>query len=474
MWKNKNPEPLNPLDRTVLNLGQDAITVRDTLRSIFISGMTGSGKTSSSGKTLMAGLARIPGSGGCIFAAKPEDVDDVRQVFRQAGRLGDLVVMSPDTGIQVNVLNLLQQIIADCREIANFYKVLMESIGHSDGGGEMAGFFEGARNVMIESSVMLVSLADGDLRPDVLRKFIEGAAQNPAQTQDEEWRMGFHNSILRKAMRNAVLPHQKVDFEVANAYFTKQLPRLSQRTRSCIESDVCNLLNVLSGSLVRFAIASGSNFQPFETLGGRWLLIDYPPTTRGMSGTLINAAMKYVMQRMILWRKFTPGDGPHYLWLDEYQQYINSFDAFYLAQSRSHGGGMVCLTQSIESLYAAMQGERGHHLVNALLGNFGTKIFHGADVATASWGQSLAGKEMRAFVGGSTASDEDWFSALFGQQKSQSSYSTHYEHVLQLADFFGLRTGGRLQDYTCDSIVIKSGEPFSDGRFHKFVSWRQR
>ena len=87
-----------PLDQPLLHWSHtDPFRVRDLLNGgVCITGRSGSGKTSSSGKELGHAILRYPKTGGLILAAKPEDLFMWESMFEQAGRKDDLIVFSPE------------------------------------------------------------------------------------------------------------------------------------------------------------------------------------------------------------------------------------------------------------------------------------------------------------------------------------------------------------------------------------------
>ena len=74
-----------------------------------------------------------------------------------------------------------------------------------------------------------------------------------------------------------------------------------------------------------------------------------------------------------------PGSPIAVIWVDEFQNHLNSFDPKFLAECRSHRGCMFVLTQSLHSYYAALNGgQAAEHQANALLTNPGTQAFFAA------------------------------------------------------------------------------------------------
>lgn len=177
---------------------------------------------------------------------------------------------------------------------------------------------------------------------------------------------------------------------------------------------------------------------------------------------------------MILRRKAQGRDGPVVIWVDEFQQFVNSHDSHFLAQCRSHRGCMVMLTQSIHSIMGAMRGENARSLALSLIGNAGHKVFHSCDADTARYASELLGREERTKISGNLQPAEDAWEEMFGTPKISTSFSNQWEAVLEPNVFMTLRTGGPQNGYQADAIVIKNGEPFPGGGNWRFCTFDQR
>jgi hypothetical protein len=122
-----------------------------------------------------------------------------------------------------------------------------------------------------------------------------------------------------------------------------------------------------------------------------------------------------------------------------------------------------------------MPGEGGKHQADALLANFSHVIIHASDPVTAKWASGKLGRKREILYSGSSSNHHDSvFEQLYGHQHTSASYSEHYEQVLQDQEFMTGRTGGQDNGFLADSIVIRSGEPFADGRSYQRVTWSQK
>ncbi|QEL18775.1 type IV secretory system conjugative DNA transfer family protein [Limnoglobus roseus] len=446
---------------------KDPLTVRDLLNGgIAIFGRTGSGKTSSSGKCLARGIVGLPGTGGLILAAKPEDIDDWKAIFAEAGRSRDLLVFG-GTDLRCNFLDYIRQMGWDAREMAKMLMVIGEGLNSNDSkGGEDSDFWEKQQFRMIYFACLTVQLAYGKVSATNLQKFVSGAARTAAQVGDAAWSKTFHPETIRLALNNVKTQRDKHDLEQATEYNLRELPALADRTRSSIETGVFGILHVYCTGAVHDLVSTTTNCSPDDTLRGKFILVNLAPSDTGDLGLFVGGGFKYLTQRLILKRKAEGNDPPHVIWADEAQTRVTSYDSHYLAQCRSHRGCMIYLSQSIHSYYSALGGEKGKHQADALLTNFAAgKVFHAlGDVQTAEWAAGMIGKSLQTFVGGSMAPQEEPWGELMGNSKYTGSYSQHYEQILQPNTFLnGLRTGGEENGLICDCIVIRSGKAFASG-----------
>lgn len=456
----------------------DSFTVRDLLSGgVAVLGRTGSGKTSSSGKALAKAIVRYGNSGGLILAAKPEDTDMWRRIFDGCGRGDDLLVFSPDNPLRCNFLEYELQAGGHTRNLVKVITTIGETLRASDtSAGENADFWQREQERMIFNAVEVVKQATGKVSAPDLQRFIATAAMNPGQIASPEWQAQFHNQCLKAAWEKDKTPTEAHDYELAKEFWLGEYPSMADKTRSSIATGVNGILHVFNTGVVRELVSTTTNVTPDDMFAGKWVLIDMSPAEWGDIGNFVCAGWKYLTQRAVLRRHAGEGDPINVIWCDEAQQFVNSHDAHFLAQCRSHKGCMVFLTQSLHSYYSALKGETGRHQADALLTNFHHKIFHAlGDAQTAEWASGLIGKELRTFIGGSMKPSESLYDELMGKSSYSGSFNQHFEKVLQDNVFMnGLRTGGHANGLLCDCIVVRSGEPFSSGQNFLLTTFSQQ
>jgi hypothetical protein len=457
---------------------RDPFTVRDLLNGgVLIVGRSGSGKTSSSGKVLARGILKLPRSGGLILSATPSDREMWEQLFRECGREGDMRVFGPQESLRCNALDYIMRTGGSPRDITKFLTVIGETLKASDQkGGENAEFFEKQEGRQIYHSVVIVTLAEGQVSAAVLQKFIATAAQSPEQLKEEAWANGFHAQMLRKAHEAKKTKIEEQDYRQACEYFLGEWPALDNRTRSNIQTGVFGILHVLCTGIVNELLSTTTNASPDDLFCGRWILVDMSPNEWGEMGLCVAGAWKYLTQKAILKRRVDERSNVVMVFADEAHQFLTSFDSPFCAMVRARKGALIYLVQSVNAFYARLKGDAGKHEVNALLANWHHKIFHAlGDTQTAELAVGLLGKQLTTFIGGSMAPQTSLQDELMGRCSYTGSFNEHYSEVLQSNVFInGLRTGGPENAYCCDAIVIRNGIPFADGNNFLFCTFSQK
>lgn len=211
----------------------------------------------------------------------------------------------------------------------------------------------------------------------------------------------------------------------------------------------------------------------------QWILVNAPIAPGDVTSAIINSAVKYAVQRHLVKRQAGSGDPFLCIFSDEFQKLANSYDAMFLAECRSHKGGMIALTQSIHALYACLHGKSGEHQTDALVTNFAHVVVHTlGDGKSAKLWSDLLGQHREIFIGTSTQPrGEELFDIIMGRTEMSMNASERYEPVLQPAVFLsgGLRCGGPENGNVVDGVLIRSGRPFNaSGENYLITSFRQR
>lgn len=470
----------SPLDVELLHWARgELFSVRDLLSGgVLVIGRAGSGKTSSSGALLGRAIIGHPNSCGLICAAKPEDVTMWQAIFARAGRSEDLLIFNTEGELRFNFLDEVVRYGGGTREVTRCLTTIAESLGAgSPGGNEDGDFWAREQERMLYNAVEVFKLAQVKIAAPELQRFIVTAAVDPAKLNDPQWKDQFHSRCLEAAHGAPKSALEAHDWQLAADYWLSEFPPMADRTRSSIMTGVLGLLHTFNTSLVRELVSTTTNVCTDDILMGRkWVLVDVPPARFGDMGTLINTGWKYLVQRQVLRRAAGEHDPFVVIWCDEAAQFVNKHDTEYITQCRSHLGCLVFLAQSLHSFYAALPGPTGQRQADALLTNFGHRIFHACgDAVTAEWASGMIGDALETMVGGSVTPGQDLFDEVMGWSGYTGSFNQQYQPEVRPHEFMnGLRTGGPHNNYQCDAIVIRSGEPFRCGQNWLRVAFNQR
>jgi hypothetical protein len=127
--------------------------------------------------------------------------------------------------------------------------------------------------------------------------------------------------------------------------------------------------------------------------------MNMPALTLNEDGIIGQQVFKYLWQRAVLARNSLPPpyrERPLFLWADEAQYFVNSYDAEFQSTCRGSRVCTVFLSQSLPTYYARMPGENPQHRVHHLLGNFATKVFHSnACPETNEWAARTVGRSLQ-------------------------------------------------------------------------------
>jgi hypothetical protein len=451
----------------------DAFRVRDMLRSIEVKGITGSGKSSGSGATILDEVLKHPRSTVMIIAQKPEERDIAVEMCRR--RKKKLVVIEEGGQHRCNFFDDELKAGADALGMTEFITTLGEGLEAEQGGGRTnERFWKMLEKRIIFNAVEAVRQGTGQVTAPALLEFLTTAPYSAAQINDPQqyqaWQQRFHYQTMNAAIKRVKPSIDAQNWKTIEAFWGTEFPGMDEKPRSSGLAGVMNTLHTANTGLAWEMAGTTTNASPRMVDDGVSFLINFPFSIYGPTGRYLAAGWKYKLQKHVLRRKWTPGNYWNVLVCDEMQESVTDFDSRYLAQCRSHGGCVFALTQTINSELSQL----GHQAkVRALLGNYGLHIYHLCDADTAQYASGLLGQQRESFVSMSPLPEKD--DDYFAPPEYSFSISEQYQAVLQPRVFMsGLRTGGSQNDYCVDGVVVRPGEPFRDGNNWQLVSFRQK
>lgn len=471
----------------------DAWSIRDAVEGTLILGATGAGKSSGSGRSIAKAMLRS-GFGGTVLVAKPDERAQWERYCAETGRLDDLLVMGADASDHLRFsfldheLNRKGSGAGLTENIVNLFSTVLEVAERNGAGGsgrEDEGYWRRANRQLCRNVVDLLALAKGRITvPDLYRAVIS-APTSQEQIRSEEWKK--NSDCLRwmgEADKRVKSPRQTADFELVCDFFMVEWPGLSDKTRSVIMSTFTSMLDVLNRGILRELFCTTTNVTPEDTEAGRIILIDLPVKTFAEVGQFAQVLWKYAFQRSIERRNIEENARPVFLWADEAQYFVTSYDMQFQTTCRAARVATVLLTQNVSNFYAALGGnEKGRSEAASLFANLNTKIFHAnGDPVSNEWGSSLIGRSRQFMANGNNnySADEMWAkrngASLFGPSASTTTgFSEAFEFEVQPAEFTRLRTGGPANGWCVDGVVFQNGRVFEhSGKTHLRVTFSQK
>ncbi len=467
----------------------DAWTLRNAVEGTLILGATGSGKTSGSGATIARSYLSA-GFGGLVLTAKSDERALWESYCRETNRLGDLVVVGPDAKCRFNFLdhelNRRGEGSGLTENLVNLFSNVMEirERNASSGGREDGTFWKQGALKCMRNAVDLMSLATGTVSVPDLVRVVLSAPLSPAQIRDKDWQQGsfcFH--CLKEADKRDKTPRQEHDFGVVADYYLLEWVNLAERTRSVVQATFMGWADLLVRGLLRELFCTDTTVTPEDVERGHIILIDLPVKEFGEVGQFAQVLWKYVFQRSIERRNVAANPRPVFLWADESQVFVTSYDTQFQTTCRAARVATVLLSQNYSNFIAALGGnEKARAETDSLLANLNTKILHAnGDAVTNEWASRLIGRSRQFLASGNNSYDaEDQWTASLGLDwlghdgSTTAGFSETFEFEVQPREFTRLRTGGPPQ-WMVDGIVFQNGRMFeSSGRTWLETSFRQR
>ena len=392
--------PAGFLDRPLLQLTKaDAFTLRDAVQGVCAMGGIGSGKTSGSGRALAHAYLRA-GMGGLVLCAKPEEVDLWIRYCAEAGRSDSLIVLDGRTPI----LNFLAYELArqgghGLNAVIELWMRVLEMARHASPapGRQGEAFWEDTTRQVFRHAIPVLHAATGTVRMVDLLALVRSAPNSPEQMRDEAWQ---RQSPFFAMMRAAADRLDDATGERLMAYWGGDFAMLDPKTRGNIVISLTTALDRFNHGWLRDAFTTETTAPPELTFHGAVVVLAMPALTLNEDGIVAQQLYKLLWQRAVLARNGLPPEQqarPVFLWADECQYFVNSFDAEFLSTSRASLACTVFLTQSLPTLYAKLSHDGGHDRVHHLLGNFATRVWHNnACAETNEWAARTLGKSLQA------------------------------------------------------------------------------
>jgi len=381
--------PLDPLDQPILYFGEnDPFSVRDSFEGVHIFGGIGSGKTSGSGATLARAFLNA-GYVGLVLTAKPDEPNLWRKYARETGRKNDLIFFGPRHSEQFNALEYEARHSHATAGVTENLVQLFETLGQIDertsggnGGGENATYWRNQLRLLVRNSIDALRLSDLEISFANLQNLVASAPRDIAELDEATWQdesFCFEAIDLMGLRRESdqISLDDDSSFEGCWNYWTSVYPSMEERARSSVQGSFFGMCDRFTRGVLFDLFSQYTTLSPEDSVKGKIIILDLPQKQYNEVGVLAQVLFKYCWQRAIERRKSYQDSTPVFLWADEAQHFLNEHDVGFQTTSRSSQVATVYLSQNIPNYLYALGGDnRAKSLVDSLLGNLSTKIFH--------------------------------------------------------------------------------------------------
>lgn len=471
------------------------LTIADSVEGIFVTGITGAGKTSGTGQTL-APKFLLSGYGGLVLCAKRDEKDLWIKYCKDTNRLDQLIIVEPSGNHRFDFLayEASQKIdgISLTDNLSHLLKVVIKASEEKTSAKAEDSFWENSLDQVVNHVIDLSILAYGsvtvrkmydilitaptqnsksDVKPKVgsyahafglaaqkISKLFDQFARNEQNITEDELEFLFIENYPDAAKLKAI-----------DHFFIEQYRTLSDKTRSIIAMSFSGLLfRLMKEPVYSLFCRHNSTFRPEDCYEkGSIILLNLPIKNYDKVGRDAQILFKYIWQRAMERRDIKLNDRPVFLWADEAQNFLHEHDSEHLSTARSSRISNVYMTQNLHNLYSNMGGQKYEHRVKALLGNFGTKIFHAnTDIETNRYASDL--------IGEGYVEDESLNTTLGENPSIGHTRNFKLAKMVRPEEFVNLTSGTLRNNYIIEAHIHCRGLAFPNGFHHRKIIFKQQ
>jgi len=508
------------LDTPLLKLSSqnDFFSLRDAVTGVHALGGIGSGKSTGTFSALAGAYFRAQ-MGGILTIAKPSGVAENIALARRHGRFPSVVVFDENEGFNFLTYLLSSQGMEGIGTVTECFMRILEAAKKASPtatqkGGEA--FWEDCTRLLLRYSLLPLYAANGLLSIEDIINFVSSAPTCQQDVTDAAWQSrSFMYKNMDKATRNPAIPMSRETLKNNLDYWSSRWLQVPEKTRGNIIITICATLDRFLHGRLKRAFCSDTTIVPEMTFHGAIIILAMPTTVWNEDGVIGQTLFKYMWQRAVLTRNGLDKEHrerPVFCISDEAQETVSSYDGEFLGLARDSKACVVNLTQSLPAYYAKIGGDNPRDTAQALVGKFGTHVFHSQPCnETNRWAAETIGKVLtrrrnyssgnsQSFNSGmSSGNSETWGSSsgfgyshggsgtntssthsynsnhsrgggnnwghTRGQGTSQSEnhgYSESMEYVIEPGDFARiLKTGGKQNNNLVTAVWFQSGRVFN-------------
>jgi len=455
---------------------RDSWKLKDAFEGVFITGGTGSGKTSSSGASI-AQAYLAAGFGGLVLCVKSDEAALWQKYCALHNRAHHVVKVDASKRHCFNFLDYELNKKSEIGAVDNAVNLLFEIVKFSNQNKNSLGssdeYWMNAARQLLTYTVMMLNSAYGRVSVSDIMKAINSSSQDEFKNiQDEAkrkekfdaWKaQSFSFQSFLKMATNPVKPLPQADVMAINDYFSKDFGNMDIKPRSSIISTLSTSLQMFLVGDFREMFASKTTFVPELCRQGIIIIMDLSIHRYGEFGRISQLAFKYIWQKAMQ-QTGTDDARPVFIWADEAQYIFAEDDIFFQSTCRSNKVSTVYLTQSISGFRHALGGINARDAVASILTNFQTKIFHqNSDPDTQNAAADFVGKALQKRYSSTEtnnlgyASDGSPSTGVNLGINDSLGYQEQMDWILRPEEIGHLKKGG---DGVAEAIIISSGEKF--------------
>ncbi len=361
--------------------------------------------------------------------------------------------------------------------LVNLFVRVSEIIERRQGAAANEEYFQRAMKQLLRNAVDLLMLAHQPVSLSEIVGVVNSAPQTDTQLSDKKWQEQSRCYRFLLAAEEAAKHDQGKQnaFQLVGNFWLREFPQLAHVTRSSIVSTFTTLADALLRDPFRDRFCTETTFVPEMLLKGTICVVDLDIKRYGEVGQYAQVLLKYLVQQAVERREDLGRTEarPIFLWADECQNFLVSYDQVFQTTARSSKCATVSITQNIPSLYAALGGEAtAKAKTDSLLGNLATKLFcQQDDPITNQWAADMIGKTKQLLLSFNSSK-----STGFGSVPSQnlsSGISETMDYDCQTRNFQVLATGGPRNRFTLETIVYGGARVWNNGKVWLKTSFKQ-
>jgi hypothetical protein len=341
----------------------------------------GGGKSSSA--HVIAGAYLRAGFGGLVTAAKPEEVDLWKRYAAEHGRKNSLVLFDENEGFNFLDIELSRHGMEGIGAVTEYVMRILEAAkrvsGMSGGGGGDQEFWESSTRMMLRYTLGPLYAAHGSVSVENIIRFISSAPESHAQREDAGWmERSFLHQVMYQACRTPAVRMPADAMNNTIDFWENRYLQIPEKTRGNIVITVGTVLDRFLHGRLKRAFCGKTTIVPEMAFHGAVICLAMPSLTWNEDGIIAQQLFKYAFQRSVLSRNSLAKEHRDrfiFLWSDEAQEFVNSYDGQFLSLCRGSRCCVVYLTQSLPTYYSKMGGTTARDDAESLVGKFMSHVY---------------------------------------------------------------------------------------------------